>query len=232
MFKPHELRIQVINPMGMTPDDEAFVSMLTQYPPKTKFQAGDLAMLVEVPRHFHMASYGLGEIGVVPNIWEVRAVYSRYQFELHRLVHQTGGMIDWATSQIEMSKRLPPNRYTEAVIYAHAFPHGQWPSSAEWFPAWCLKRLMLKAPTPEWQPILDEFSTPYMGYDMQDFGAGVVFDLAPDIYGDQRAHKNPLGFEEESFHRAALVGLEEKCMVPSDIHDLDTSAADIFDIWG
>lgn len=231
MSKPHELRIQVINPHGMTPEDAAFVSMLAEYPPKTKFQSGDLAMLVSVPKHFH-SGLTFTEPGAVPNIWEVRAVYSRFQFELHRLVHQTGGMFDWAISQIEMSRRLPPNRYREAVIYAHAFPHGQWPSTAEWFPEWCLKRLMLKAPTPDWQPILDEFSTPYVGYDPRDFGAGVVFDLAPDIYGDQRGKTQPLVFEEESFHRAALVGLEEKCMVPSDIHDLDMTAVDIFDIWG
>lgn len=225
--KPHELRIQVINPHGMTPEDQAFVSMLQQYPPRTNFQSGDLAMLIEVPKHIS------DHEGRIPNMWEVRAVYSRYQFELHRLVHQTGGMFDWAVSQIEMARRLPPNRYRDPVIYAHAFPHGAWPSSAEWFPDWCLKRLVLRAPTEDWQPILDEFSTPFLGYNEADFGAGVVFDLAPDIYADQRQVLKPLSFEEDAFHRVALVaGLEEKCMVPSDIRDLDTSAADIFDIWG
>ncbi len=224
--KPHELRIQVINPHGMTPDDAAFVELLQQYPPRTQFQSGDLAMLLEVPRHLTQVEARF------PNIWEVRAVYSRYQFELHRLVHQTGGMFDWAIAQIEMSRRLPPNRYCEAVVYAHAFPHGQWPSSAEWFPEWCLKRLMLRAPTPEWEPILDEFESPYHGYDPRDFGAGVVFDMAPDIYGDGRHHVHPLGFEEDSFHRIALMGLEEKCMVPSESHDLGSSTIDIFDTWG
>lgn len=224
--KQHELRIQVINPHGMTPDDMAFVELLQQYPPRTNFSAGDLAMLLEVPKHLGDNEYR------IPNIWEVRGVYSRYQFELHRLVHQTGGMFDWAIAQIEMSRRLPPNRYREAVIYAHAFPHGQWPSSAEWFPEWCLKRLMLKAPAPEWEPILDEFSSPYMGYNPSDFGAGVVFDMAPDIYADGRNRTRPLSFEEDSFHRVALLGMEERCMVPTEVRELGVTAVDIFDTWG
>lgn len=220
----HELRVQVINHAGLTPNDEAFLELLQQYPPRTNIKVGDLAMLLEVPRH-------LAGQGPYPNIWEVRLVVSRFQFELHRLVHQTGGMFDFAIAQIEAARRLPPHRYTDPVFYAHAFPHGQWPSSAEWFPSWCLKRLMLRAPTEEWEPILDEFSSPYMGYDPSDFGAGIVFDLAPDIYDDQRRKTRPLSFEEDSFHRACLLGLEESCMVPSATEDLSSSASDIFDIW-
>lgn len=224
--KAHELRIQVVNPAGMSADDAAFVSLLQEHPPRTRFQHGDLAMLVGVPKH-------LGGRTHLPNMWEVRAVYSRYQFELQRLMNQTGGMFDWALNQLELNRRLPPNRWHEPVVYAHAFPHGEWPSSAEWFPEWCLRRLSLRAPTENWEPILDEFSTPYMGYDPADFGSGIVFDLAPDIYGDQRPKKRPLSFEEESFHRVALVaGLEEKCIVPAEVQDIGTDAVDIFDIWG
>lgn len=217
----HELRIQVLNPLGMTPEDEAFVSLMLEYPPNTKFKTGDLAMLTTVPRH-------LAGQGPYPNIWEVRNVVSRYQLELHNLVHQSGGMFDWAVAQMETSRRVPPNRRNDAVIYAHAFPHGEWPSSAEWFPAWCLKRLVLRGPTEEWEPILDEFSSPFVGYDADAFSAGVVLDMAPDIYGDQRGKRKPLSFEEETFHRACLVGLEENCMVPSTDSDLDTAASDIF----
>lgn len=221
----HELRVQLINPAGMTPEDEAFLSLLSEYPPNTRMKVGDLAKLLEVPRH-------LAGQGPYPNVWEIRLVISRYQFELHRIVHQTGGLFDFAVAQIEASKRLPPHRYNDPVFYAHAFPHGQWPSSAEWFPSWCLKKLVLRAPTENWEPILDEFSTPYMGYDPRDFGAGVVFDLAPDIYADQRQKQRPLGFEEDSFHRACLLGLEEACMVPSADGDLDVTSSDIMDIWG
>lgn len=225
---PHELRIRVLNPQGMTPEDEAFVSLMLEYPPRTKFKTGDLAMLTTVPRH-------LGGQGPYPNIWEVRTIVSRYQLELHRLVHQGGNsplMFDWAINQMEVARRLPPNRRNDAVIYAHAFPHGQWPSSAEWFPEWCLRRLVMRGPTEEWEPILDEFSTPYVGYDPNAFSAGVVLDMAPDIYGDQRQVKRPLSFEEDAFHRACLVGLEEHCMVPSADGDIETAASDIFDIWG
>lgn len=224
--KPHEMRIQVLNPAGMTPEDAAFVDLLAKYPPRTNFASGDLAMLLEVPRHLS------GE-GPYPNIWEVRAVYSRWQFTLHNLVHQSGGMFDWAITQIEVARRLPPNRYREAVVYAHAFPHGEWPSSAEWFPESCLKRLVLKAPTEDWHPILDEFSSPFVGYDEKSFGSGIVFDLAPDIYADQRAKTRPLGFEEDAFHKACLLGLEEHCMVPSATENLHRSfEADLYDVWG
>lgn len=219
---PHELRIQVLNPMGMTPNDEAFVSLMLEYPPNTKFKTGDLAMLKVVPRH-------LDGHGPYPNIWEVRNVVSRYQLMLHNLVHQSGGMFDWAVNMMEVTRRLPPNRRNEPVIYAHAFPHGEWPSSAEWFPEWCLKRLVLRGPTEEWEPILDEFQSKFVGYDADAFGAGVVLDMAPDIYGDQRAKKRPLTFEEDAFHRTCLVGLEEACMVPSVDGEIETAASDIFD---
>lgn len=223
--KPHDLRLQVINPGGMTPEDAAFVELLRKYPPRTNFASGDLAMLLEVPKH-------LTGQGPFPNIWEVRAVYSRWQFMLHNLVHESGGMFDWAITQIEVARRLPPNRYCEPVIYAHAFPHGEWPSSAEWFPADCLKRLMLKAPTEDWQPILDEFSSPFVGYDNAAFGSGIVFDLAPDVYGDQRQRTRPLVFEEGAFHKACLLGLEEHCMVPSTVESITTSyEANLYDIW-
>ncbi len=224
--KPHEMRIQIINPGGMTPEDAAFVDLLRKYPPKTRMASGDLAMLLEVPRH-------LSGQGPFPNIWEVRAVYSRWQFLMHQLVHQSGGAFDWAVAQIEVARRLPPNRYREAVVYAHAFPHGEWPSSAEWFMEANLKRLVIKAPTEDWQPILDEFSSPFVGYDLEAFGVGVVFDLAPDIYGDQRQKTRPLIFEEEAFHKACLLGLEEHCMVPSATESLNPSAeADLYDVWG
>jgi len=220
--KPHELRIKLLNPAGATPDDEMIIQTLASVPPKTKFQTGDLALLIEVPKH-------LQHQGVIPRMWEVRLVVSRYQFEFHRLLHQTGGMHDYAIAHIEAARRLPRNRWAEPVIYAHAFPHGEWPSSAEWFPGHCLRRLAMRAPTEEWEPILDEFSTPFIGYDPSMFGAGVVFDLAPDIYGDQRAHKRPLVFEEDSFHRVCLFGLEEEAMVAVAPHELDIAAYDYFD---
>lgn len=219
---PHELRIQVLNPHGMTPDDEAFVSLLLEHPPVTNFKTGDLAMLEMIPRH-------LQHEGTLPNIWEVRNVVSRYQLELHTLMHQGGGKLDHAVALMEATRRVPPRRRNSAVVYAHAFPHGEWPSSAAWFPEYCLRRLMLRAPTEEWAPILDEFSSPFVGYDADLYGAGIVLDMAPDIYGDQRTKKKPLSFEEDAFHRAALFGLEELCIVPSTAEELQIASADIFD---
>lgn len=223
--KPHELRIQVVNPAGMTPDDEAFVELLTKYPPRTELKSGDLCRLMAIPSH-------LIDQGPFPNIWEVRAVYSLWQFWMHRLVHQTGGMFDWAITQIEVARRLPPTRYREPVVYAHAFPHGEWPSSAEWLPGDCVQKLVLAAPTQEWEPILNEFSTPFLGYD-QKAGVGVYFDLAPDIYADQRNRTRPLSFEEGAFHRACLLGLEEDCMVPATTETFNPSyESELYDIWG
>jgi hypothetical protein len=219
--KPHELRIKLLNPHGATPEDTAIIETLASVPPKTKFQPGDLALLIEVPKH-------LQHVELVPRMWEVRFVVSRYQFEFHRLLHQTGGMHDFAIAQIEAARRLPRNRWADPVVYAHAFPHGEWPSSAEWFPGHCLQRLTMRAPTEEWEPILDEFSSPFVGYDPSMFGAGVVLDLAPDIYGDQRNRKRPLVFEEDAFHRVCLFGLEEESMVAVPPYELDLAAYDYF----
>lgn len=206
--KQHELRLNILNPAGMTPEDEIFVEALSNYPPNTKLASGDLVLLEAVPHHLH------GQ-GPYPNIWEIRAVYSRWQLAFYNLMHQTGGMHDFSMARMEVARHLSPNRYHEPVVYAHAFPHGEWPSSAEWFPGSCLRKLVLQAPTVDWEPILDEFSTPFQGYDLQSFGTGIVFDLAPDIYGDQRKAKRPLVFEEDTFHRACFLGLEEACMVPA-----------------
>lgn len=220
--KPPELRIQLLNPAGTTPDDEIFIELLAKYPPRTSLQTGDICELVRLPRDLH------GE-GPYPNIWEVRAVYSRWQQALHGIVHRNPGMFDWAVAQLEavesMRQFRHPSYWRDAVVYAHAFPHGQWPSSAEWFPEWCLKKLPFVAPTLPWEPILDEFSTPFHGYDPARFGAGVVLDLAPDIYGDQRNRKRPLNFEEDAFHKVCLFGLEEDCMVPTVV---DAGAAPMY----
>jgi hypothetical protein len=223
--KPHELRIKILNPHGTTPEDEAIIDTLASVPPKTKFQTGDLALLQEVPRH-------LQHVEAIPRMWEVRFVVSRYQFEMHRLLHQTGGMLDYVIAHVETTRRVPRHKQEDPIVYAHAFPHGEWPSSAEWFPGHCLQRLALRAPTEDWEPILDEFSSPFLGYDSSLFGAGVVLDLAPDIYGDQRPKRRPLGLEESAFHRVCLLGLEEESMVAVPPHELDTEQSNYFDFDG
>lgn len=227
--KVPELRIQVLNPAGMTPEDAVFAELLMKYPPRTNLSAGDLCRLVSIPSAF------AGD-GPFPNIWEVRAVYSMWQRMLHDFVNKNGGAFDWALTQIEVAQHLPPNRYREPVVYAHAFPHGEWPSSAEWFPEYCLERMPLVAPTPAWEPILDEFSSPFRGYDPAQVGTGIVLDLAPDIYGDQRPRTRPLVFEEDAFHKVCLLGLEEACMVPATnaslLHDPISNYYDRFETWG
>ena len=215
--QPHELRLTMLNPAGMTPDDHAFVELLRKYPPRSGLKSGDICELINLP-----PSYA-GQ-GPFPNFWEVRATYSRWQLRLHDFVQKHGAWrIDWAVAQIEAMRMsrfddedsLMPPKYTDSFIYAHAFPHGEWPSSAMWIPEWCLRKTPLIAPTEAWEPILDEFSSPFVGYDESKFGAGVVLDLAPDVYGDQRTRTRPLSFEEGAFHLACLLGLEERCMVPS-----------------
>jgi hypothetical protein len=205
--KPHELRVQLLNPEGATPNDVLFMDMLAQYAPRTRLSPGDLCLLQEIPNH-------LIKNGPYPNVWEVRAVYSHWQYLLHRIVHLQDEF-NPVLAQIETARRLSPYKYRDPIVYAHAFPHGQWPSSAEWFPEQCLKRMVLQAPVENWEPILDEFSSPFLGYDPDQFSAGVVLDLAPDIYGDQRRYTRPLSIEEDSFHQVCLLGLEEACMVPN-----------------
>jgi len=215
--QPHELRLTLLNPAGMTPDDHAFVELLRKYPPRTNMKAGDICELTHLPPEY------VGQ-GPFPNFWEVRATYSRWQLRLHDFVQKNGAWkLDWAVAQIEAMRairyteedsHLPP-KYTDSFVYAHAFPHGEWPSSATWFPEWCLRKTPLIAPTEGWEPILDEFSSPFVGYDPEQFAAGVVLDLAPDVYKDGRNRTRPLEFEEGAFHLACLLGLEERCMVPS-----------------
>lgn len=218
--RPHELRYQILNPEGMTPDDVQFVELMAKYPPITKFQSGDLARLVEVPNHLR------GQ-GPLPGVWLVQAVYSRYQFALYQLVQQHRGYLDWTIMQIEVARRLLPTERRETLLYAKAFPEGQWVTS-ELFPEDCLYRSPLKAPIRDgWEPTLDELSTPFLGYAQTE---GIVLDFAPDIYKDERYVQRPLVIEEGAFHQACLLGMEELCMVPS-VHEgsFRQHGSDIFD---
>lgn len=198
------LPVIYLNHLGPTPDEFEFLDNMQAYPPKTSFKPGDLGMI--------RRRYISGSHEAFPKIWQVRFVVSKYQYQMHEIIHRYPGIgFDHAHDFLPFDDRL----FCDPMVYAHAFPHGIYPNTCHWFEGFELKRMMLRAPTEDWEPILDEFETPFLGVDTSGLGASFHLDLAPDRYDIAARRKNPLSFEEGAFHSACLVGLEETMVLPS-----------------
>lgn len=198
------LPVIYLNEFGPTPDEFEFLDNMREYPPKTKFKPGDIGAV--------RAELLIGIIDSFPRIWQIRFVVSKYQYHMHEILHRYPGIgFDHAHEFLPMDDRL----FCDPMLYAHAFPHGLYPNTCQWFEGFELKRMPLRAPTENWEPILDEFETPFLGYDTSGLGASFHLDLAPDRYDIAQRRKNPLSFEEETFNSMCNFGLEETMVVPA-----------------
>jgi len=208
-----------LNEYGPSEAELEIIDNMDSYPPDTKFKQGDIAFLKSPPPwlRWEMAGPKWAHFGI-PQVWQVRFVISTFQFEMHRMVHEHAEMglgLDQAHNFLEEGPgSLPRHHYRNPIVYAHAFPHGYYPNTCHWFPERVLKRLVLRAPTENWEPILDEFNTPFTGYDPTRFNAGFVLDMAPDRYDIAQDLQRPLTAEEGSFHSACLLGLEQHMVNP------------------
>lgn len=219
-----ELRFQTLNPYGRSPDDEIFLQMLQQYPPRTAFKSGDLVSLLFVPDHLR------GQ-GPLPAKWKVRAVYSKWQMVMFDLVEKHGGYLPWPLMLTEATRYIPIGlERRESIVMGHPFPEGHWVNALERLPEECLKKDIFQAPTPDWALVLDELKTPFLGHE-RDWG--ITHDGNPSIYADQRQRARPLSFEENAFHLACLYGKEEEYMVPSIFESPYRSytPSNMFDHW-
>lgn len=198
-----------LNQHGPSPDEFDFLDNMAAYPPRTTFKTGDLALL----RRKYLEEDTITS-HVTPRMWQVRFVVSRYQYEMHQIIQRHPGVgFDHAHDHLG----IPEKKYRDAVIYAHAFPHGIYPNSCRWFGYRELKRMMLRAPTEEWAPILDEFETPFLGYNDGGIGTSFHFDLAPDRYDIAQNKQSPLSFEEDTFHSACMFGFEKMMVAPREV---------------
>lgn len=231
------LPIQLAAPL--TFEEQVALLAMEHFHPHTSFSPGDHAMLSRDPLTIRSLQRLIGQ--EVPSTWEIRFVISAWTYELYAhivaeasgatghigLLHtiRTSGIdedtgnvdelvIDRIEEEFALNSSLMSYDYCKPVIYAHGWPHGAYPNTAAWFfnPK-LLSKLNLVNPTEHWEPLLDAFKTPFAGYE-SEHGLGFVFDIAPDHYAGGVNLKGPLTHEEDAFHTASLLGLEEYVMTP------------------
>lgn len=196
-----------------TDTDIEILNEMVDWFPRTHLKTGDLVVLN--PTKDNLLRYSMSGD---PQTWQIRFVVSAYQFELHNIIQRyPNASFDQALVSLEGRGMVRPHQYRMPVVYAHGFPHGLWPDSARWFPGHALKKLVLRAPNQHWPGILDEFKTPFYGYDTDLIRSRFVMDLAPDLYSRGKGGK-PLSHEEETFHSACLMGLEHNLVFPASIN--------------
>lgn len=223
-----ELPITFIDPRSITLSDEEMLVAMSEHMPNTKFRPGDLGYLAEAPPYLRNTRK------LLPRIWQVRFVVSRWQFELMRLLHSHPSIlgVDHAIALLEQ-QGFSPASYRKPVLYCHAFPHGMYPDSAAWMPDRVLKKITFRENNQEWPTILDEAKAPFVGYDDKGLIVPYTYDLAPDLYSNGENLGRPFSFEEATVHTAALLGMEEVLCRPVDPYYINHSytvdpAHDIF----
>ena len=175
---------------GTTEGEEELLAALTLYRPATRFREGDLAILLEVPSH-------LRKRPVVPRIWKVRFVVTRWAWDLMKVATLHGGNLtaSQAIMLLESYKHLEQHEYRRPLIFATGYPQGDYENSAAWLPEPLLKRLIRRETTQSWERILYNAHADYRGYDTEQFRTNFVLDLEPNNYKDGRSLQRP--FDEE-----------------------------------
>jgi hypothetical protein len=201
----YELPIHILDQRSMTQADEEILSAMTEYPPATNLKKGDLVYLTETTPYTRISRIG------VPRLWQVRLVISAWTFELHRIAqdpyHKPAG-IDYAIGVLE-AQNFPRSKWRKPIVYAHGYPHGNWPDTASWFPERVLRKITFREATQPWERILDEAQAPFRGYDASQLVVPYTFDLAPDMYSAGENLGRPFSFEQDTAHTIALLGGEE-----------------------
>lgn len=234
--------IHVIN--SLTPEEEIALWTMDRYMPNTRFKPGDHFMLKNaIEKHLHYRR-------PIPSTWEVRFVISAWAYEIYSSwqVETTGsghgfGIVPLVQSNITPESNyiiaeliedeivsngiLHPSDYTLPVVYAHGWPHGAFPDTAAWFFRHKdLVKLNLTDTSQPWDELLQEFKTPYLGYET-DGHMNFSLDIAPDHYAGGVSKRAPLLHEEASFHTACLLGLEEYIMTPISADKLTRPLLDV-----
>lgn len=189
-------------------DDEMLLDLMLEHPPETKLWEGDVVKLKEVPplvrNRFRESGLGL------PVFWKVRYVVSKWAFELHSIAHSFEHELDSSQLSALMSEsELRPDMYGDALVYAHALPHGMWPDSANWFPARSLRKIVIREENPDWEIVLDEAKAPWLGINTDFLGRPFVWDMAPDLYRDGENVGRPFDHEEATINTMCSLGMED-----------------------
>jgi hypothetical protein len=192
----------------------AFLEALDAHKPQSEFRVGDLAIIHKMPSYLRTRDADLA-----PCYWQVRMVISLWTYEAWALGNalRLDGRWDEGLrhfdgdvyKMLQHFSSIPSYKAKKAVIYAHGFPHGMWPNTAAWFFDGHLTRDFLRSGNEDWELILDEAHTTYVGLAPEAVMNGISLDLAPDLYGSGEKLQRPFSFEESAFHTLSCFGAEE-----------------------
>lgn len=224
--KDYQLPVVILNDLGLTQEEGELLQAMQEYEPETDLRPGDLVYLKRCPPGLRMKR------ATVPRFWKIRWVVSKFQYEAHALVHDPviGGRIsgiDHIVALMESQPGYNESSNNRALVYAHAFPHGNYPDTASWFTETCFRKVTLHEHCQLWPHVLEEAKAPFYGINTEGLIANFSLDFAPDFYSDGEGVGAPFESEEATFHTAALLGMEELMMRPvepwsiGDPYDLD-----------
>lgn len=216
--------IQIFDDAHFTPDDALLLDIMFEHTPRTNLKPGNIVQLTDVPPHLRRGLRVQGMEGHLPAFWKVRYVISRWAFTVLRHYndpnhfHRDGEppSPDYIISEVE--NELDPIHFRTPVVYAHSFPHGMYPDSAQFFFERHCRRININDGQPqelvEWPVVLDEAHARFRGYDTTQYVTGFHLDLAPDHYSEGECLGKPLDHESAAFDTACVLGLEEKMVRP------------------
>ncbi len=203
------LPVSIVDPLSLTPNDEELLQAMAQHSPKTKFKAGDLAYLREVPMSRKT------RCAIIPRVWKIRFIVTAWAYELMGVAMNHGGNVgmDRAITLLEAT-HFDPEDARRPMIYAHGYPHGLYPRTAAWIPERVLRRIVLQEQNEPWRDVVESAGANFYGYDAERIPTSFVFSQAPDDYGSGSNIGKPFEAEEPITHAACLAGLEEYLFVP------------------
>lgn len=208
--------INVIDERMLTMQDEEIMAAMAFYLPRSKFKAGDVVMLDYIPGHLRDPKYP-GFKPLVPRLWKIRFVIAAWAFDLMRMAEQVGGRLSLEQARITLENAAGYHQeydYKKPMIYAHGYPHGEYPDTAAWLPERCLRQMKLREVNEIWPAIVEEARAPYLGYDPEKHPTLYTLDLAPDDYRSGHNLERPFAAEEPLVNALHFAGFEEEMAFP------------------
>lgn len=191
--------------------DEELLMAMTEERPRTRFREGDFVMLTRVP------PYLASKREIVPRCWKIRFIVTRFAYELWATFLHYGGALSPTQCEqlVENSPQFAPEHRWLPLIYAHGYPHGEYPDSTAWLPHTLLRRTIFNEHTMEWTSIIEEAGADYKGYDTNEINGHISLDLSPDNYRSGSNIGKPFRIEEPLMNVLCLhQGMEEQLRVP------------------
>jgi hypothetical protein len=215
----YNVPVAILDEKMLTMDDEELMQAMARYKPRTRFKEGDFVILTEIPDHLRWRE-------TLPRCWKVRFVVTYWSYNL-MCITQSGGAVtlSQAINILENHKALHgATEFRKPMIYAHGYPHGEYPDTAAWLPEAMLRRTVFKETTSPWQDIVEEARAPYLGYDTDKVPTRFVLEYAPRNYRSGENLQRPFIAEEPLVNTLYFAGLEEMLEVPYVIGEQDRVA--------